>query len=111
MKIANVIDNLIQYERGEIDVKEFEGLEITGKLTKLGHDTDRDKILYGQKHLSDECTGVVTTCWPSVAVVEKTHEIGANLIICHEAMFWNHGDHTNWLKENHNETFAKKRSN
>ena len=48
MKIANVIDNLIQYERGKIDVKEFEGLEITGKLTKLGHDTDRDKILYGQ---------------------------------------------------------------
>lgn len=48
MKIANVIDNLIQYERGKIDVKEFEGLEITEKLTKLGHDTDRDKIFMGK---------------------------------------------------------------
>ena len=109
MKIANVIDNLIQYERGEIDVKEFEGLETTEKLTKLGHDTDRDKILYGQTHLDDECTGIVTTCWPSVAVIKKAHQIGANLIICHEAMFWNHGDHTDWLRKNHNEAFAKKK--
>lgn len=109
MKIAQVIDHLIQYERGEIEVKKFGSQEEAGKLIKLGHDTDRDKILYGQSHLDDQCTGIVTTCWPSVEVIRKTHQYGANLIICHEAMFWNHGDHTTWLKENHNETFAEKK--
>ena len=109
MKIAQVIDHLIQYECGEIEVKKFGSQKEAGKLIKLGHDTDRDKILYGQSHLDDQCTGIVTTCWPSVEVIRKTHQYGANLIICHEAMFWNHGDHTTWLKENHNETFAEKK--
>ena len=109
MKIAQVIDHLIQYERGEIDIKEFKGQKITGELTKLDHDTNRDKVLYGQNYLEDDCTGIVTTCWHSVAVIKKAYQIGANLIICHEAMFWNHGDHTTWLKENNNETFAEKK--
>lgn len=108
MKISQVINNLVQYERGEADIKELNNEESTGRLTKLDHDTDRDRILYGQKHIEDECLGIVTTCWPSVDVIKEAHRKGANLIICHEAMFWNHGDHTRWLEENHNKTFEKK---
>lgn len=69
--------------------------------------TSRDQILYGNPH--QPCTGIVTTCWASVEVIRKAHAQGANLIICHEALFWNHGDHTEWLEENKNQTFLKKR--
>lgn len=109
MKISQVINNLIQYERGEADIQKLNNDKSMGQLTKLGHDTNRDKVLYGEKHIEDECSGIVTTCWPSVEVIKKAHQKGANLIICHEAMFWNHGDHTAWLEEKHNKTFAKKR--
>ncbi len=108
MKISQVINQLINYECSEVNLALLSGQKDTGRLTKLGHDTDRDKILYGKQYLNDECTGVVTTCWPSVAVIEKAHERGANLIICHEALFWNHGDHLGWLKESQNQTFAEK---
>lgn len=109
MKISQIIDNLIDYERGEADTKELNSEKGTGKLTKLGHETNRDKVLYGQNHLNDECTGIVTTCWATAKVIEKAHQKGANLIISHEALFWNHGDKIDWLKQNHNKTFAKKK--
>ena len=41
--------------------------------------------------------GIVTTCWASVDV------------ICHEALFWNHGDHQEWLMESQNETYKLKK--
>lgn len=31
--------------------------------------------------------------------------MGANLIICHEALFWNHGDHTDWLQKTNNSAY------
>ena len=55
-----------------------------------------------------ECTGIVTTCFASADVIRQAHARGANLIICHEALFWNHGDHTCWLAGN--KTFAAKRA-
>ena len=67
--------------------------------------TTRDKILYGNPDV--ECTGIVTTCFASSDVIRKAHELGANFIICHEALFWNHGDHTDWLKDN--KTFQAKK--
>lgn len=109
MKIAQVIDDLISYERGEADVKELNNEKSIGELTKLGHETKRDKFLYGQKHLNEECTGIVTTCWATANVIEQAHQQGANLIISHEALFWNHGDKTNWLIQNNNKTFLKKK--
>ena len=58
----------------------------------------RDKVLWGST--DKECTGIVTTIYPSVEVIRKAYELGANLIISHESCFWNHGDHTDWLKDN-----------
>ena len=46
---------------------------------------------------SRECTGIVVTCFASVEVIRKTIELGANLIIAHEPLFWNHEDKTDWL--------------
>ena len=69
-------------------------------------DTTRDQVLWGPVDV--ECTGIVTTCFASADVIRQTHARGANLIICHEALFWNHGDHTCWLAGN--KTFAAKRA-
>ena len=69
-------------------------------------DTTRDQVLWGPVDV--ECTGVVTTCFASADVIRQAHARGANLIICHEALFWNHGDHTCWLAGN--KTFAAKRA-
>lgn len=68
----------------------------------------RDKVLYGNDRLDDACTGVVTTCWANISVILKAVELGANLIVVHEALFWNHGDHQDWLIDNR--TYRKKKA-
>ena len=65
----------------------------------------RDTVLYGD--VDKQCTGIVTTIYASYDVIKKASELGANFIIAHEALFWNHGDHTDWLKDN--ETFKLKK--
>jgi len=94
MKIAEVITRVKQYHRGI-----FKG-------QKIDENTTRDQILYGDASL--ECTGIVTTIYASPEVIKKAAEKGANLIICHEACFWNHGDHTDWLRDTGNTAFSKK---
>lgn len=64
----------------------------------IDEETTRDKVLYGS--VDSECTGIVTTCFCSVAVIERVHELGCNLIIAHEGMFYNHGDHTSRYQNN-----------
>lgn len=61
----------------------------TGK--PIEEETTRDKVLYGDA--DQVCTGIVTCIWPTVDVIRRAQELGANLIISHEAIFWNHGDH------------------
>jgi putative NIF3 family GTP cyclohydrolase 1 type 2 len=41
--------------------------------------------------------GIVTTMFATDAVIEKTVQQGANLIIAHEPTFYNHSDETSWL--------------
>ena len=36
----------------------------------------------------DECTGIITSVAPSVDVIRKTAELGANLLIVHEPAFY-----------------------
>lgn len=60
-------------------------------------ETTRDKVLYGDT--DRECTGIVTTCFASARVIREAHRLGCNFIISHEALFWNHGDHTDWLQD------------
>ena len=54
---------------------------------KIEDETTRDKILYGDPN--KECSGIVTTIYASVDVIRKAHELGANLIIAHEAFLHN----------------------
>lgn len=60
--------------------------------------TTRDQILYGDP--TQKCTGIVTTCYASVEVIRRAGEQGFNFLIVHEALFWNHGDRTDWLGDN-----------
>lgn len=94
MKISEAIQKIKQYHNG-IDA-------FTGK--PIDEATTRDKILYGNP--DQELKGIVTTCYASVDVIREAIKQGANLIICHEALFWNHGDHTDWLQDN--KTFQAK---
>lgn len=48
----------------------------------------------------DECTGIVTTCCASVDVIRKAAELGCNLIVCHEPVFYAHMDDTDWEGRN-----------
>lgn len=70
----------------------------------LGRETDRDRILWGDP--DQECTGIISTIYASIKVIEEAHRKGCNLIVVHEALFWNHGDHTDWLLNN--SAFQKK---
>lgn len=90
-------------------MKISEIIEIVKKNCKgygvIDEETTRDKVLYGST--DKECTGIVTSCYASYDVIKKAKELGANFIIAHEALFWNHGDHTDWLQEN--ETYKRKK--
>lgn len=96
MKISDVIFNIKNYHYGY----DSEG-------EKINDEKSRDQILYGDA--TKECTGIVTTIFASVDVIKKAYELGANLIIVHEALFWNHGDHQEWLKKSENRTYMKKK--
>ncbi|MBQ6216712.1 MAG: Nif3-like dinuclear metal center hexameric protein [Erysipelotrichaceae bacterium] len=96
MLIKDVIGKIKAYSRG---------ISENGK--PINDLTTRDQVLYGETE--KECTGIVTTCFASVDVIRKAHELGANLIISHEALFYNHGDHTDWLIETENKVFVAKK--
>ncbi|NCB33250.1 MAG: hypothetical protein EOM64_05130 [Erysipelotrichia bacterium] len=85
------IDDIIRKLKFEYHNNSFHG-------NQIDENTTRDKILYGS--VDKECTGIVTTCFASARVIQEAKRLGCNLIISHEALFWNHGDHTEWLKDN-----------
>lgn len=95
MEITQVIDSIKHYCKGS-----WMNVQIDDNKT-------RDKILFGDPN--KECTGIVTTIYASVDVIKKAHELGANLIIAHEALLWNHGDHRDWLEESQNKTYLEKK--
>jgi putative NIF3 family GTP cyclohydrolase 1 type 2 len=47
---------------------------------------------------SQVVTGIVTTMFATVDVIEKAAKAGANFIIAHEPTFYNHADDTKWLE-------------
>jgi putative NIF3 family GTP cyclohydrolase 1 type 2 len=49
--------------------------------------------------MEQEVTGIVTTMFPTIEVIEKTAKAGANFIIAHETPFYNNQDETDWLQE------------
>ncbi|MBQ1438508.1 MAG: Nif3-like dinuclear metal center hexameric protein, partial [Solobacterium sp.] len=98
MKIRDVIQKIKDYHYGYVPGE-------TGSV-RIDDRLSRDRILYGDAE--KECTGIVTTCWANMDVIREAGKRGANLIICHEALFWNHGDHTEWLRIQQNRTFSAK---
>lgn len=49
---------------------------------------------------SQVVTGIVTTMFPTVRVIEEAVKHRANFIIAHEPTFYNHRDDTAWVKNN-----------
>ena len=49
--------------------------------------------------MEQEVTGIVTTMFPTIEVIEKTAKAGANFIIAHETPFYNNQDETDWLQQ------------
>ena len=50
-------------------------------------------------NMDQEVTGIVTTMFPTLEVIEKTAKAGANFIIAHETPFYNNADETDWLQK------------
>ena len=95
MLINDVIQSIKDYCRGTVDGK------------RIADDTSRDRVLYGDPN--KECTGIVTSIYASPEVIQRAQKLNANLIICHEALLWNHGDHRDWLEESQNKTYLDKK--
>lgn len=68
--------------------------------------TTVDRVLFGDP--DQECTGIVTTCWASAAVIRKAADLGCNFIIAHEPIFFDHFDNPDWLENN--KVFAAKKA-
>jgi putative NIF3 family GTP cyclohydrolase 1 type 2 len=49
--------------------------------------------------LDRKVTGIVTTMFATVEVIQKTIALGANFIIAHEPTFYSHQDSTDWLEK------------
>ncbi len=45
-------------------------------------------------------TGIVTTMFSTIKVIEEAAKLNANFIIAHEPTFYNHTDDINWVAEN-----------
>ncbi|WP_018621731.1 Nif3-like dinuclear metal center hexameric protein [Spirosoma luteum] len=56
-----------------------------------------DQLRAGSLH--QPVSGIVTTMFPTLEVIEKTVRLGANLIIAHETPFYNNEDQTDWLQQ------------
>jgi putative NIF3 family GTP cyclohydrolase 1 type 2 len=47
-----------------------------------------------------EVTGIVTTMFATISVIEEAVKLQANFIIAHEPTFYNHRDDADWVKDN-----------
>ncbi len=56
-----------------------------------------DKLIIGNP--DQEVTGIVTTTFPTIDVINKAIKAGANMIISHEGAFYMHDDQPAYLKE------------
>lgn len=97
MKIKKAIQKVKAYHLGTVDGK------------KIDDNTTRDQILFHENDdLEQNVTRIVTCVYPSIDVIKEAIAFGANFIISHESLFWNHGDHVDWLEANKNKTYQIK---
>lgn len=81
MKISEIIDKLEAYH-GPLEPERR-----TCDIVQYG---DPDQV----------CTGIVLSCCPTAEVIRKAAELGCNLIIGHEPLFYDGWDETDWLQDN-----------
>lgn len=74
-----------------------------GKLPVIADTVDTIKS--GQA--SQQVTGIITTMFPTVPVMEEAVRLKANFIIAHEPSFYNHRDDSDWVENN--EVLRKKK--
>ncbi|KAA6439519.1 hypothetical protein FEM33_13345 [Dyadobacter flavalbus] len=67
-----------------------------GALTPISNTVDTIK----SGHAGQQVTGIVTTMFPTIAVIEEAVKRNANFIIAHEPSFYNHRDEVNLVKNN-----------
>jgi putative NIF3 family GTP cyclohydrolase 1 type 2 len=48
----------------------------------------------------NKVTGIVTTMFPTIAVIKETMRLKANFMIVHEPTFYNHVDNHDWVQNN-----------
>ena len=70
---------------------------ILKEVPDFNRPTTVDQLRSGS--MDQQITGIVTTMFPTIEVIEKTHKAGANFIIAHETPFYNNNDETDWLKD------------
>ena len=97
MLISEVIQKCKDYSRG---------LDPFNSMRPVDAVRTRDQVLYG--NVTQECTGIVTCIWATSDIIRKAQRLGYNLIISHEALFWNHGDRQGFLA--FNKTFQAKKA-
>jgi len=56
-----------------------------------------------------ECTGVVCAMSPTIHVIQRAIDLGANLIVVHEPTFYTSADKDGWFEEFGNEIYEEKR--
>lgn len=78
-------------------VQDIIDLILKGMPSPLSKDTV-DTIKSGGA--SNKVTGVVTTMFPTVAVIKDAIRLKANFIICHEPSFYNHADKIDMIEGN-----------
>lgn len=67
-----------------------------GKLQPLSDTVDTIKAGKADQSV----TGIVTTMFATIRVIEEAARMKANFIIAHEPTFYNHKDDTGWVKDN-----------
>jgi len=67
-----------------------------GRLDPLTETVDTLK----SGHANQLVTGIVTTMFPTIDVIEEAYRRNANFIIAHEPSFYNHSDNKEWVRNN-----------
>ncbi len=67
-----------------------------GQLSPIKNTVDTLKSGSGDQAV----TGIVTTMFPTITVIEEATRLKANFIIAHEPTFYNHTDNPDWVENN-----------
>ncbi|UYQ94988.1 Nif3-like dinuclear metal center hexameric protein [Chitinophaga horti] len=67
-----------------------------GNLSRIADTVDTLKT----GHAAQPVTGIITTMFPTINVIQEAIKHKANFIIAHEPAFYNHKDDKGWVKDN-----------